>query len=92
MTDDTTTKIVMFLIIFWGIVMVATVTFSNIIPISTNADINSLDNNGDTLNFETLWNLMTFQVSGSVYTFVGVILNIISVLTVIVTYKLIFGR
>lgn len=94
MTDDTTTKIVIFLLIFWsGILLVTGSGFvKNVVSVSTNADINSLGTGVTLSNFEALWNIMTFQITGTVYTFVAAIMTIIEIMTLVVAYKLIFGR
>lgn len=92
MGDDTTTKLAMFLIMFWAIMIIGSYFLSPVLANPTNADLDSLNNNGSITAFTSLWNLMSFRISGSNYFFVGIILDVIAILTILTAYKLIIGR
>lgn len=97
--NEKTSGLFIYLVIFWGVVILLNVALSAYIGYSTNADLDSLE--VDTINFADLdaenpftniFRIMFFQVSGNSMFFVGLILDIVAILSAYVVLSMIFNR
>lgn len=80
-------KLFVLILIFWGIILVIGVYFASVMPLDTNAD---LDYKSEITNVEFLSSIGDFRINGSKPLFLVVSLVIMSIITVVVLFRVVF--